>query len=117
MKSVCKKYGALFILDEVMSGMGRECDVNVAYSEGTHSFAQAWERYMHGRVSVMVRRPTFRPWQRVLVEGKDHMSNSIAHLLTPNLVMRRLELSSCRSKSQTGCVTVPASGSMGIHIR
>lgn len=23
MKSVCKKYGALFILDEVMSGMGR----------------------------------------------------------------------------------------------
>lgn len=25
MKSVCDKYGALFILDEVMSGMGREC--------------------------------------------------------------------------------------------
>lgn len=24
MKSVCDKYGALFILDEVMSGMGRE---------------------------------------------------------------------------------------------
>jgi adenosylmethionine-8-amino-7-oxononanoate aminotransferase len=24
MKSVCRKYGALFILDEVMSGMGRE---------------------------------------------------------------------------------------------
>lgn len=23
MKSVCRKYGALFILDEVMSGMGR----------------------------------------------------------------------------------------------
>ena len=25
MKSVCDKYGALFILDEVMCGMGREC--------------------------------------------------------------------------------------------
>ncbi len=25
MKSVCDKYGALFILDEVMSGMGRKC--------------------------------------------------------------------------------------------
>jgi E3 ubiquitin-protein ligase TRIP12 len=25
MKSVCDKYGALFILDEVMSGMGRTC--------------------------------------------------------------------------------------------
>lgn len=25
MKSVCDKYGALLILDEVMSGMGREC--------------------------------------------------------------------------------------------
>jgi len=24
MKSVCRKHGALFILDEVMSGMGRE---------------------------------------------------------------------------------------------
>ena len=24
MKSVCRKYGALFILDEVMCGMGRE---------------------------------------------------------------------------------------------
>ena len=24
MKSVCEKYGALFILDEVMCGMGRE---------------------------------------------------------------------------------------------
>jgi glutamate-1-semialdehyde aminotransferase len=24
MKSVCRKYGALFILDEIMSGMGRE---------------------------------------------------------------------------------------------
>lgn len=24
MKSVCDKYGALFILDEVMSGMGRK---------------------------------------------------------------------------------------------
>ena len=24
MKSVCEKYGALFILDEVMSGMGRK---------------------------------------------------------------------------------------------
>ena len=25
MKSVCDKYGALLILDEVMSGMGRKC--------------------------------------------------------------------------------------------
>jgi len=25
MKSVCDKYGALFMLDEVMSGMGRKC--------------------------------------------------------------------------------------------
>jgi len=25
MKSVCDKFGALFILDEVMCGMGREC--------------------------------------------------------------------------------------------
>ena len=39
MKSVCKKYGALFILDEVMSGMGRECDVNVVHSVGTQSSA------------------------------------------------------------------------------
>lgn len=27
MKSVCDKYGALFMLDEIMSGMGRESDI------------------------------------------------------------------------------------------
>lgn len=31
MKSVCDKYGALFILDEVMSGMGSKCHQS-AYS-------------------------------------------------------------------------------------
>lgn len=29
MKSVCDKYGALFILDEVMSGMGRKHTASV----------------------------------------------------------------------------------------
>lgn len=32
MKSVCEKYGALFILDEVMSGMGSKSDLSCPLS-------------------------------------------------------------------------------------
>ena len=39
MKSVCDKYGALFILDEVMSGMGSEY-VQSAYSRVLMDFGQ-----------------------------------------------------------------------------
>ena len=35
MKSVCDKYGALFILDEVMSGMGRESHTELSYNRRT----------------------------------------------------------------------------------
>ena len=52
MKSVCDKYGALFILDEVMSGMGRKCTcrhqgflLNIFLGLGT---LHAWETYGDG---------------------------------------------------------------------
>lgn len=54
MKSVCDKYGALLILDEVMSGMGREWlksnsifELFIKYCVGMGTF-HAWELYGDG---------------------------------------------------------------------
>ena len=55
MKSVCDKYGALFILDEVMSGMGRAFAPSsfcLAYAKNARSpgmgTLHAWESYGDG---------------------------------------------------------------------
>lgn len=56
MRSVCKKYGALFILDEVMSGMGRKSGFNFNLSQNLiHVFTgmgttHAWESFGDGVV-------------------------------------------------------------------
>lgn len=52
MKSVCDKYGALFILDEVMSGMGRAC-ISTSVWDATYSLPgmgslHAWETFGDG---------------------------------------------------------------------
>jgi hypothetical protein len=73
MKSVCDKYGALFILDEVMSGMGRKCftSVQALPFHLIHSIAvQAWEFLTHGKPSATVSHLTSRRSRRVLVEGE-----------------------------------------------
>jgi len=52
MKSVCDKYGALFILDEVMSGMGRKC---AKYNPIMRLITfKAWGRCMPGSRMEMV---------------------------------------------------------------
>jgi len=52
MKSVCDKYGALFILDEVMSGMGRKC---VKFNPIMRLITpKAWGRCMPGSRMEMV---------------------------------------------------------------
>lgn len=53
MKSVCEKYGALFILDEVMSGMGRTCLASYIHRASSTSIlglgtTHAWEIYADG---------------------------------------------------------------------
>jgi acetylornithine/succinyldiaminopimelate/putrescine aminotransferase len=52
MKSVCDKYGALFILDEVMSGMGREylltCSRNLIEPCSGLGTLHAWQTFADG---------------------------------------------------------------------
>lgn len=69
MKSVCGKRGALFILDEVMSGMGRESPgsprgaslltLNRSFRDGL--------KHMPGNVSVITSHRTFKLLPRVSV--------------------------------------------------
>lgn len=78
MKSVCEKYGALFILDEVMSGMGRKSRtflVNKALI-----IVKAWVRCTHGRptgTSSLIS----KLWPKDLVEGRCTQLTSVKCLL------------------------------------
>ena len=76
MKSVCDKYGALFILDEVMSGMGRTYPgYPWLYNGSLTCTSQDWARFMLGRASETVSPRTCKRSRRVLAAGK--------HILAP----------------------------------
>ena len=76
MKSVCDKYGALFILDEVMSGMGRTYSgCFPPYSGSLTCTSQDWARFMPGRASETASPRTCRRSRRASAAGK--------HILAP----------------------------------
>jgi len=63
MREVCEKYDVLFILDEVMSGMGRRSLPPRCTSLGerlTLTVWKAWVRYMHGRASEITHLRIFK---------------------------------------------------------